>query len=220
MAKHVRSIHHQRWLINLTPKVAPQYFPLDASQPSLEMWETSYDNDQACAAPFQPFQLEYPGGEVNNDDFINFTPVPAPPTQWWYPDDVGAGWNRPYNKSLCSPKPTPNSTDIGLPEDGDPTSSASSPSITGSPSHLWHGLTPPVRDMANTGTSSAVYIGSSSGMEQQVMRPGTEPSAETSWGDNTVFEPYIASYPSEPTEFQKVKVRPFLRKTMFQASVF
>jgi hypothetical protein len=62
--------------------------------------------------------------------------------------------------------------------------------------------------MADAGTDSAVYIGSSSGMEQQVMMPETELSMETSWGDNAIFEPYVTSYPSESTEFQRV--RPFL----------
>jgi hypothetical protein len=210
--KHVRSIHRRRRLTNLTPKAAPQHDPIDAPQTSLEMWATGYDHDQAYATQSQSLQLGCLG-EVNNDDFTNFTPVQAPPTQWWYPEDVGAGWDGAYSESSCSPKPPANSTDMGLPADEDPTPSASSSSITGSPSHLWHGLTPPVCDIANTGTGSAVYIGSSSGMEQRVMMPGTEPSMETSWGDNAIFEPYVASYSSESTEFQRV--RPFLRVTTF-----
>ena len=63
------------------------------------MWATGYDQDQVYAMQSQPFQFEYPGEEVNNDDFINFTPVPAPPTQLWYPEDIGAGWDGGYSES-------------------------------------------------------------------------------------------------------------------------
>jgi hypothetical protein len=70
------------------------------------MWATAYDNDQAYATQSQHFQLGYPE-EVNNDDFVNFAPVPAPPAQWWYPEDVGAGWDETYSESSCSPKPPP-----------------------------------------------------------------------------------------------------------------
>ena len=195
------------------PKAALQYFPLDAPQTSREMWATANDIGQSYATKSQPFQLDCPGEEVNNDVFINFTPVPAPPTQWWYPEDVGSRWDGAYSESSYSPKIPANSTDIGSPADGDHTHSASSSSITESPSHLWHDLTPPVHDIANTGTGSAVDIGSSSGMKHQVMVPGTELSTETSWGYNAIFEPYVACYPSESTSFQRV--RPFLQVMMF-----
>ena len=167
------------------------------------MWATGYDHDQAYGTQSQSLQLGCLG-EVNNDDFINFTPVQAPPTQRWYPEGVGAGWDGAYNERSCSPKPPANSTDIGLPADGDPTPSASSSLITGSQSHLWHGLTPPMSDMENTGTDSAAYMCSLSGIEQ---------SMETSWGDDATFEPYVASYSSESAHFQSV--RPFLQVTMF-----
>ena len=167
------------------------------------MWATGYDHDQAYAAQSQSLKLGCLG-EANNNDFINFTPVQAPSTQWWYPEDVGAGRDGVYSECSCSPRPPTNSTDIGLPADGDTTPSASSSSITGSQSRLWHSLTAPMSDMENTGTGSVAYIGSLSGIEQ---------SMDTSWGDDATFEPYLASYPSESVQFQSV--RPFLQVTMF-----
>ena len=75
------------------------------------MWATAYDNDQAYATQSQPFQFGCHEG-VSNEDFINFAPVPASPSQWWYPEDGGAGWDGGYSESLCSPEPPANSTDI------------------------------------------------------------------------------------------------------------
>jgi hypothetical protein len=60
---------------------------------------------------------------------------------------------------------------------------------------------------------SATWMDGSSGAEQQFVMTGAEPSIETSWGNNVIIEPYVASYPSESTQSQRV--RPFLQKTTF-----
>ena len=91
--------------------MAPPYFPLDVPQPSLEMWATAHDNEQAYATQSQPFQFRF-HGEVNDDDFIDFTPMPAPPAQWWYPEVGGAGWDEAYSESQYSHCPPSESTDI------------------------------------------------------------------------------------------------------------
>ena len=59
---------------------------------------------------------------------------------------------------------------------------------------------------------SVVYMGGSPETEHQFMTTGAGPSVETSWSDNTVFEPYVATYQSEPTPPQRV--RPFLQEMM------
>ena len=89
------------------------------------------------------------------------------------------------------------SSDIGFPADGDPTPSAKSCS-TG-PSHVWHGMNP-MCDMTYTGMEGAMYMDGSPG-EHQLNVTVTGPSAETSWGDNAVFEPYIASYQSASAQY-------------------
>ena len=91
--------------------MASQYFPLDVPEPGLEMWATAYNSDQAYTTQSQPFQFGC-HEEVGNDDLFNFTPVLAPPAQWWYPEDGGAGWDGVYSNSLCSHKPPANWTDI------------------------------------------------------------------------------------------------------------
>ena len=112
--------------------MAPLCFPLDASQTSLETWAANYDHEQACAtqsqASLETWATNYDHeqacatqsqafrfgchGEENNNDFINFAPVPAPPTQWWYPEDSGTGWDGAYSESQYSPSPPSESTDI------------------------------------------------------------------------------------------------------------
>ena len=75
------------------------------------MWATAYSNDQAYMTQSQPFQFGC-HDEVSNDDLFNVTPVLAPPAQWWYPEDGGAGWDGVYSKGSYSHKPPANSTDI------------------------------------------------------------------------------------------------------------
>ena len=88
----------QGWLTWFDLKAAPQYFPLDTSQTSLETWVGDYDHDHASAMQSQPFQFGC-HGEQKSIDFINFTPVPAPPTQWWCPEDGDAELNGVYSDS-------------------------------------------------------------------------------------------------------------------------
>ena len=76
------------------------------------MWATGYDHEQACVTQSQPFELGCYGEE--SDHFINFMSVPALPTQWWYPEDSGAGWDRAYSEGQYSPSPPSESTDRGL----------------------------------------------------------------------------------------------------------
>jgi hypothetical protein len=52
-----------------------------------------------------------------------------------------------------------------------------------------------------------------SGMEQQFVMTGAKPSIGTNWGDNAIFEPYAASYPSGSTQSQIVRL--FLQVTTF-----
>ena len=56
-------------------------------------------------------------------------------------------------------------------------------------------------DLMHTGMDGAMYMDGSSGVEEQYKVTGTVPSAETSWGDSAVFEPYIASYQSAPAQY-------------------
>ena len=188
--------------------MAPHDFPLDASQPSLATWETGYGRDGAHATQPRSFQFGCPG-EESNDDFINITPVPAQHTQWWSPEDGVAGWDGADSESRYSSRPPSESTDIGLPTDGDPTPSASSSSTA--PDSLTH-PPPPTCDVTYTGMENAMYMDGSSWAEQ-FMTTGAEPSTEFNWGDNAVFEPYVASQQSESTQSQSV--RPFLQVTIF-----
>jgi len=188
----------------LTSKAAPHYFPLDASQTSLdsETWAADYVHDQAHATQPGPFQLGRPG-EENNGDFIKFMPELAPPTQLWYPEDDGAGWDGAYSESQYSPGPPFESTDIGLSADGDPTPSASSSSTaTSGPSHIWDSPTPPVCDMTYPAIDGAVYV---DGLSTEFMTTGMEPSTGFSWGDNVIFEPHVASHQSASTQPQRVR---------------
>ena len=121
------------------------------------MWATGYDHEQACVTQSQPFELGCYGEE--SDHFINFKSVPALPTQWWYPEDSGAGWDRAYSEGQYLPSPPSESTDRGLSTDGDLMASASSSSTApGSSTHIWHGPTPPACDMTYTGMDSTAYM--------------------------------------------------------------
>ena len=182
--------------------MAPHYFPFDASQTILEPWATDYVPDQAHATQSGSCQFGCPG-EEKNDDFINFMPELALPTQWWFPEDDGAGWNGAYSESQYSPSPPFESTDIDLPIDGDPTPSASTSSTaTGSPSHLWDSLTPPECNTTYPGIDSAMYMDGSS---TEFMTTGIESSTGFSWADNAAFEPHVMSHQSASTQSQRVR---------------
>ena len=169
--------------------MAPHHFPPNTSQPSLETWATGYGHDEAHVTQPRSFQFGCPG-EESSDDFINIT-------QWWYPEDDVAGWDGENSESQYSSSPPFESSNIVLPADGDPTTSASSSSTApGGISHLWHGPTPPVCDVTSTGMYSGMYMGNSS-WPQQFMPTGLETRTEFSWGDNAAFEPYVAPQQSE-----------------------
>ena len=193
---------------DVTLKVAPDHLPLDPSQPGLATWATGYDHDRTHATQPQSFQFGSPGVE-SNDVFINFPPVPAPPSQWWYPVDGGAGSDGAYCESQYSPSPPSESTDVPLPTDGDSTPSASSSTAGGGMTQLWHGLTPPGCDVTSTGMDHSMYMDGSSWAEQ-VMTTGLETNPEFSWDENAVLEPDVLSHQSESTQCQSV--RPSLQK--------
>ena len=181
----------------MTPKAGLPYFPLDPSQTSLEPWAADYVHDNAPATQPGSFQFGYPG-EENNDDFINFMPELALPTQWWYPEGDGAVWDGTYSESRYSPSSPFDLADIGLRADGDPTPSASTSSAaTGSTFHLWDSPTPPVCNMTYPGIDSAVYMDGSS---TEFMTTGIEPSTGSSWVDNAVFEPHVMSHQSSQSQ--------------------
>ena len=137
-------------------------------------------------------------------------PELAPPTQWWYPEDGGAGWGGAYSESQYSPSSPFESTDMGSPADEDPMPSASSSyTAIGSPSHLWDGPTPPVCDVMYPGIDSAVYTDGSS---TEFMTTEMELSTGFGWGDNAIFETQVASYQSASTPSQGV--RRFLQVTI------
>ena len=100
------------------------------------------------------------------------------------------------------------STDIGLHTDADPTPSTSSSTAPSGRPNIWHGTTLPLCNVMDTGIYDDVYMDDSSGAEQ-FMATGTEPSANFSWGEGTIFEPYIACHQKGLTKSQSV--RPFLQ---------
>ena len=167
------------------------------------MWATDNDHNQAHATRPQSYQFRCPGNE-SNADFFDMTPVPAPSTQWWYPEGGVTGWDGADSESQYSSRPPSGSTDIGLPADGGPTPSASSSTAGVGMTDLWHGPTPPMCDVPSTGMDSAMYTDGSSWAEQ-FMTTGLETSPEFSWSDNAVFEPYVASQRSESIEPQRVR---------------
>ena len=185
----------------MTPKAAPRCFPFDALQTSPEPWITDYVPDQVHATQSGSFKIGSPG-EENSDDFINFMPELALPTQWWYPEDDGVVWDGTYSECQYSPSPPFDSAGIGMPADGDPTPSAStSPTATGSPSHLWDSPMSPVRNTTYPGIDSAMY---KDGSSTEFMTTGIEPSTGLSWVDNAVFEPQVQSHQSASPQSQRV----------------
>ena len=191
----------------MTLKAVPRYFPLDASPTGLATWEKDYGHDHAHETQPQSFQFEYPG-EENSGDLFSFMPTPTPPTQWWYPQDDGAGWDGAHYESEYPPSPPPELTDIGLHTDEGPTPSASSSTAPSGRPNIWHGQTLPLCNVTDTGIYDDVYMDDSSGAEQ-FMATGTEPSTNFGWGDGANVEPYITCHQKGVMKSQSV--RPFLQ---------
>ena len=59
--------------------------------------------------------------------------------------------------------------------------------------------------MAYTGMDSSAHMGGSAEMEPKFLVTETEPSVEPGWGDNPIFEPYVATYQSGSTQARRVR---------------